>query len=526
LGLNREPIMRLRLIATLLAATSVSPALAGPITTSFGSQNYTVQGLVGVGRMSASLKDQFGETFGSMSGLSADQSAWTRTSTGYSGRLIGLPDRGYNVAGTTDYDARLNYIDFDFRPAPLGSTGNDQNQLNLILTKSVKLFEQTSTGGQKFFTGLDPVPGGLATGGARPAVGSQPELPQAANGKLSLDAEGLVRLNDGGWLISDEYGPSIYRFDADGKFISALPVPAALRPVRNSTSDYSSNNPGTGQPAPVPANPTAGRQNNQGLEGISLAPDGKTLIAVLQSSTRQDLNTADTASTRRNTRVVTYDISDIDNPVITGEYALQLPTYLAGSNTRVAAQSEIYALSATRFLILPRDGNGFSTANATSLYRQVDIVDLEGATNISGRMQIAPGGVLDPTITPATLKAWLNINDNSELNRFGLRNGGVNDRDNLSEKWEGLSLLSVLDASAPDDYFLFVSNDNDFLTTTGFQVGLPYAASVDNDTTFLVYRVTLPGLRAAVSEPGTLALAGLGLMAMGLVRGRKRSARQ
>jgi hypothetical protein len=508
--------------ALSILATS---AQAAPVSTSFGSDTYTVQGLVGVGRMSASLRDQFGETFGSVSGLWADQSVWQLTGSTYTGRLVGLPDRGYNVVGTTDYAARLNFIDFSFTPVALGSSGNPQTQLQATLTSSLKLFETTASGGQLNFTGLDPVPGGVATGGARPAAGNLPELPQGFNGKLSLDGEGLVRLKDGSWIISDEYGPSLYRFAANGQFLGALPVPQSLAPQRNGGSDYSSNNPATGQPAPSPVNPSAGRQNNQGLEGVSLSPDGKTLIAVLQSAARQDLNTASVNTSRENTRVLTYDISDINNPALIGEYALQLPVYFTGSGARrIAAQSEILALSPTRFMILPRDGNGFGATDATSLYRHVDLVDLSGATNVLGTAlegQIAPNGVLNPAIIPATLKSWLDINDNSELNRFGLRNGGANDRDNLSEKWEGLALLPVLEVGAPDDYFLFISNDNDFLTTSGFQVGSPYVANVDNDTTFLVYRVTLPGFRsAAVPEPGVLGLAGLGLLALGWRRRR------
>jgi hypothetical protein len=35
-----------------------------------------------------------------------------------------------------------------------------------------------------------------------------------------------VLLSDGSRLISDEYGPSIYRFSAAGEFIGALPVAA------------------------------------------------------------------------------------------------------------------------------------------------------------------------------------------------------------------------------------------------------------------------------------------------------------
>jgi hypothetical protein len=60
-----------------------------------------------------------------------------------------------------------------------------------------------------------------------------------------------------------------------------------------------------------------------------------------------------------------------------------------------------------------------------------------------------------------------------------------------------MSLASVLDSNRPDDYFLFVTNDNDFLTQDGFQVGAAYKAEdgADVDTTFLVYEVTLPGLK-------------------------------
>lgn len=61
-----------------------------------------------------------------------------------------------------------------------------------------------------------------------------------------------------------------------------------------------------------------------------------------------------------------------------------------------------------------------------------------------------------------------------------------------------MALVSALDAAAPNDYFLFIVNDNDFITQDGFQVGAAYkdAGGADVDTMVLVYRVTLPeGLR-------------------------------
>ncbi len=514
--------------ACLLAVVVTTSALAVPVSTTVGGTTYTVQGLVGVGRIAADRRDQFGETFGSVSGLAANLQRWSVSNGVYSGQFFALPDRGYNVAGTTDYAPRINTLDFTFTPTSLTSTGNSQNQIQLNLTSSTRFFEATPNGPQ-FFTGLDPLPGGVATGGARAATATLPVLPQAFNGKLSLDPEAVVRLRDGSLLIADEYGPSIYRFNSSGQFLGALPIPAHLLPIRNGVVDFSAASQSPGQPAPNPANPTTGRQNNQGLEGLSLAPDGKTLIAVLQSAARQDLVAGSENSTRRNTRAITYDISNINAPVITGEFAVQLPTFLnANGNTRIAAQSEIIALSATRFLILPRDGAGGGNADPLSRYRDVDIVDISGATNLLGTAlaaQIAPGGVLNSAITPGILSRWLDINSAGELSRFGLNNGGgTADPNNLSEKWEGLTLLSALDPNAPNDYFLFIANDNDFLTRNGFQVGAAYDAGVSVDTMFLAYRVTLPGFsqQNLVPEPGMLALLASGLAGIGLAR-RKRA---
>jgi hypothetical protein len=52
--------------------------------------------------------------------------------------------------------------------------------------------------------------------------------------------------------------------------------------------------------------------------------------------------------------------------------------------------------------------------------------------------------------------------------------------------------VPALDPANPNDFFLMVVNDNDFMTTNGFQVGASYKAEVDNDTVMLAYRVTLP----------------------------------
>ena len=510
-------------IAALLVGVA-GATQAVPVTTVVNDTSFTVLGLVGVGRLPANLRDEHGETFGSISGLYADPASWRRRGDSYSGTFFASPDRGYNVAGTIDYTARLNRLEVVFTPADRVASGLPQDQIRLTLAEAQRLFERLPGGATQFLSGLDPRPGGVAAGGARPASGTQPELPQAFNGKLSLDSEGVVRLRDGSWLVSDEYGPSIYRFGADGEFRGALPVADSVRPVRAGVFDYSSNNPAAGQPAPVPANPVVGRQNNQGFEGLALSPDGRTLFVALQSATRQDGGTGGSSATRDYTRLYTYDLTSLDAIALTGEYVLRLPRFVQAGATRIAAQSEILALSGTQLLILPRDSNGFGVDVTTSIYRHVDIVDLSGATNLLGRpdaFQVAPGGVLNAGITPALLAGWLDVNDNSELNRFGLSNGPLDGFDNLSEKWEGLALLPALDPRRPRDFFLFVANDNDFLTTDGFHAGSAYTAGFDVDTMFLAYRVRI----APVPEPMPATLLGLGLLALVAARRRPIGAR-
>src|SRR6202043_2542893 len=107
---------------------------------------------------------------------------------------------------------------------------------------------------------------------------------------------------------------------------------------------------------------------------------------------------------------------------------------------------------------------------------------------------IAPNGALNPAITPVTYQKFLDINDNAQLNRFGLHNGAPNDSNDLYEKWESMTVVPVGDRQAPNDYFLFVGSDNDFITQQGRMVDQSYAdaSGANVDTLVLVYRVTLP----------------------------------
>ncbi|MBV8421330.1 MAG: esterase-like activity of phytase family protein, partial [Hyphomicrobiales bacterium] len=237
------PIFALALIAWLAPAT----ATRGGETVTIGDLTFINQALVGVGRLPADLRDKFGETFGSGSAIAVDPKSWVRTPSGYQGTFYMLPDRGFNVAGTSDYRARINKLFITFKPLDDPAAvpvAERQNSVAATLTDTILL---TDAAGQSL-TGLDPV-------GIRRAANGFPDLPQASNGRVSIDSESLALLPDGGFFIGDEYGPYVYRFSPAGRLLAAIRPPEAFLPKRKGEDHFASNNPGPGAQAPDPPDP-------------------------------------------------------------------------------------------------------------------------------------------------------------------------------------------------------------------------------------------------------------------------------
>ena len=498
---------RYRLIASLITLAALGIAgRAWCQTTTVGGLTFTNRGLVGVGRVSAAQRDRLGETFGSLSGLAVDPRSWRRNPDGtYSGTLYTQPDRGYTKSGVAgNYRPRRHRFALTFKPTPNGSS--KQDQVSLTLNETTLLTDPAGIA----FTGLDPTVSGGAT------LAGFPRLPQAYTSRLALDAEGLALLPDGSFFVSDEYGPYLYHFSAGGTLLSAVRPPEAFIPRRNAADSFSSDSAASGQPSPSPREPDAGRENNQGLEGLSVSADGNTLYALMQSATRQD-GGAGGSNLRRHARLLEYNITNPGSPVLTGEFILPLPLYSDGGTPQVASTGDLVALSgpasgAKRFLVLTRDGNGRGSTITKSLYRAVLIYDITNATNIAGSVYdnpntpVAPNGILASAVTAATSAVVIDLNDKTQLDKFGLNNSANDNSDTLAEKWESLALVPALDASAPDDFFLLVGNDNDFTTTDGFQDGTSYKASQNIDTMILAYRLTAPGtntLPTITSQPAS-----------------------
>ncbi|MBD8909339.1 esterase-like activity of phytase family protein [Methylorubrum zatmanii] len=462
----------------------------GPVSTTLNGTTIVNEGLQGVGRLSASTRDFLGDTLGSFSSLAVDLASWRRIGGTYTGTLFTLPDRGYNNPDGglfSDYAGRLNRFRLTFTPEP-GATlpQSTASQRQITLTPDGGLVLTDALG--RRFSGLDPAAGTTTQLGALlPSATTGPSA-----GRISLDAEGLARRLDGSFYVSDEYGANIYSFNANGQLQGVLGVPEALRPRTGGQLNFNSINP-----------PETGRRNNQGFEALSLTPDGRSLVTILQSAPLQDSTTSQ--QTRANTRILIYDIAA--NPVPTAparEYVLQLPVYRDNGNgqapNRTAAQSEMIALNDTQFLVLARDSNGLGTGNTTPIvYKSVLLVDIAGATNIAGSAfdttttSIAPGGTLRADIRPVQTSEAVNLLNPVQLGRFGMNlNTNPATQTTLSEKFEAMGLVPVLSERAPNDYFLLVGNDNDFLTRQGSINGQSYDAGINNDSVLLAYRLTLP----------------------------------
>ncbi len=258
-------------------------------------------------------------------------------------QIYGLTDRGPNVDGRADNEKVLPVTDYS--PQIVKYTladGIAQEQQTIILK---------DTDGQPL-NGL-VVDVGDTGGETMVDIHGNP-MPTSERG---LDSEGLVALQDGTFWVADEYGPFIIHFDANGNEIERL-------------SPYDGSLPGE----------LAMRDPNRGMEGLTITPDGSTLVGIMQSA----LATPGIDGRPRAvplTRIVTIDLATRDAKM----YLLPLAD---PQNTKVLV-SEITALSATEFLIDERD-----TALAPEGNKKIYVADISQATDV-GPASTVPGSSYD-----------------------------------------------------------------------------------------------------------------------------------
>ncbi|MES2497318.1 MAG: esterase-like activity of phytase family protein [Pseudomonadota bacterium] len=485
--------------STSYTTANVSSA-AGAVNVALNGTTFVNQGLLGAGRLGANTRDFRNETLGSFSGMAIDLSTWRRSANGsYSGGIFTLPDRG-PFDGAIDYRNRVHTSNITFTPlagtaGALPQSTSSQNQVTITPTGGFTL--KDSLGVE--MTGRDPGANTITRNGIVYPVATD----GTAAGHVSLDAEAIAFRPDGTFYVSDEYADGIYYFDRTGKQIGAIQTVAAMLPRTAGAINFNSTTPGQ-----------TGRRNNQGLEAMALTPDNKKLVTIQQSATVQDTNGA-SQQTRNNTRILVYDISGNATPTAPiGHYVLQLPVFnnngTGAAADRTAAQSEMLALNDTQFLVLARDGLGRGVAanastSTTPMYKSILLVDTAKATNLAGTAYetgttpIGTNGALVAGITAVQQVEVVNMLNPTQLARVGMNMTRLplSTPTTISEKIEAMALAPVLEEGAPQDYFLFVGNDNDFQGTDILFNGVPGTSgaldgSGNNDSVLMVYRLTLP----------------------------------
>ncbi|HEY7633022.1 MAG TPA: esterase-like activity of phytase family protein [Thermoleophilaceae bacterium] len=175
-----------------------------------------------------------------------------------------------------------------------------------------------------------------------------------ANDPNGYDPEGLVALPDGTFWVSDEYGPFITHFRSDGRAIQRLsPLDGSL------------------------PKELLKRVPNRGMEGLTITPDGKTLVGTMQSGLQQDDLAGADAKKIAPIRIVTYGLKN---------HQLHEYLYLLHDpKTTGTAVSEITALSNTTFLMDERDG-AFPSATG---FKQLWKIDISHATDVGPNANVS-----------------------------------------------------------------------------------------------------------------------------------------
>ncbi len=350
-----------------------------------------------------------------------------------------LTDRGPNIDGTTANSKVFAVPSFTPQIGKFRLTGGQMTLERLIELKN-------SNGNN-----LNGLPNPVNQGGTG-------ETAYDVSGKVlstsvdGLDSEGLAVAFDGTFWVSDEYGPHIVHFDANGRTLERI------NPFGNGTG---------GRKIPLVF---ATRRANRGMEGLTLTPDGKTLVGIMQFPLYNPSSTAISGSLV--TRILTFDIA-------TG--ATRQFVYLI-ERANLQAISEITAITNTTFLVIERDGEYGTEANKSTVFKRVYKIDLSGATDISDPNNSANGKLYGgKTVEELKTAAALQTNGITPVTKT-LALDLMTDISPVypHDKAEGIYLINPS--------LLAVSNDDDFgVTGTGTYTSkkLP-DGSVDKNRVYFV----------------------------------------
>ena len=172
-----------------------------------------------------------------------------------------------------------------------------------------------------------------------------------------LDPEGLAALKDGTFWISDEYGPHLVHYDAQGFEIERI------NPFAQDSRNTVVIN---GKTLLLPKE-FAKRRGNRGMESLTITPDQSTLVGILESS----MDNPDKSGRQSTlTRMVTLNLE-------TGV----IQQYLCRLDAKHHVNSALAAISSHEFYVAEHDREfPLQNANAKKLIYKLDI---SNATNLN-----------------------------------------------------------------------------------------------------------------------------------------------
>jgi|SRR6218665_140761 len=324
-----------------------------------------------------------------------------------------LTDRGPNVTGAPANSIVLATPDFHPQVGKFRLKGNKLIQEGTLILKNKQGVA---------LNGL-PNPANQGATGETAFDLSGNTLPSSEDG---IDSEGFTAASDGSFWVSDEYGPHLVHFDQSGKTIERI------NPFGTGTG---------GRKIPLVF---AKRRPNRGMEGLTITPDGKMLVGIMQFPLYNPSSAAITGSLA--IRILTFEIA-------TGKTRQYV--YLM-ENASLQAVSEITAINNKTFLVLERGGEFPTEENRNTIIKRIYKISLDGATDISDPANGANGKLFgDKTVEELKDLATLTANGIKPVTKT-LVSDLMKDINPIypHDKAEGLAIIN--------SRMIAVSNDDDF----------------------------------------------------------------
>jgi hypothetical protein len=301
-----------------------------------------------------------------------------------------------------------------------------------------------------------------------------------------FDPEGAVVDKDGNLYISDEYGPYIRKFNRQGHLLARIPLPTKflLDPVGGRQSGDINNPVDAASLELTPAYNVTGRQANRGMEGLTITPDGRMLVGLMQNALIQDNglqivadNTVVPGRRGLNNRILTIDIETGE----THEYVYTVDAINQGRGV-----NELLAINDHEFLVLERDNRTrLATPPTTPNLKRIYKIDLSkngllDVTDVSDRPSLPElGGAALTAVNITPVKKTLFIDLLKDVYKV---NATQTIKDVVAEKLEGLAWGPDL----PDGrQVLYVVSDNDLNPAIGTQIYAFAVTASDAGITFV-----------------------------------------